>query len=249
MLAVMSLEMYLHHRIMHVYELVDVFIAPSRFLERTLKQMGFQGTVVYLPNFIDLKDFKPDFTGEQGSIVYFGRLAQGKGLETLLDAVSRLPAVKLTVIGDGPEKFRLMARAVNLNMANVEFKGYVSGKDLWPQIQKARFVVMPAENVENNPRSVIEAFALGKPVVATQAGGIAELVRDRITSLIFEAGNSLDLAAKIAELMKNHELVSAMGRNARALVENDFSAESHYKKLIAVYSEAMQRNAAVYKDN
>jgi len=246
---VTSFEMYLHHRIMHIYDLVDVFIAPSRFLQKKLKEMGFKGTVVYLPNFIDLKAFKPQFGGEQDSIVYFGRLAQGKGLESLLDAVNRLPEVKLSIIGDGPEKFRLMAKAVNLNMANVEFKGYIAGKDLWREIQKARFVVMPAENVENNPRSVIEAFALGKPVVATQAGGIAELVKHGQTGLVYRAGDSLDLAEKISTLIKDHRLIKAMGRNARALVEAQFSAENHYQQLIAIYAEAMQKNAAAYKHN
>ena len=64
--------MYLHHKILRIYNLVDVFISPSMFLKNKLKDMGFKGEIEYLPNFVDLKDFEPAYDWQEKSIVYFG---------------------------------------------------------------------------------------------------------------------------------------------------------------------------------
>jgi glycosyltransferase involved in cell wall biosynthesis len=80
-------EMYLHHKILHIYNLVNVFISPSRFLKSKLEEMGFKGKIVFLPNFADIDTFVPRFDWDENSIVYYGRLIAEKGLFTLIDAV------------------------------------------------------------------------------------------------------------------------------------------------------------------
>ncbi|MDD5775799.1 MAG: glycosyltransferase family 4 protein [Candidatus Omnitrophica bacterium] len=239
---VAMLEMYMHHRFMKIYDLVDVFIAPSEFLMNKLKEMGFNGKLVYLPNFINVNSFEPQYSGDPKTIVYFGRLVEGKGLDTLIDAMFMLPAIKLKIIGEGTEKDRLTKKAAAMRMKNVEFTGYQSGDTLWNSIKKAQCVVLPAENAENNPRSVLEAFALGKPVIATQAGGIGELVRDGRTGLVFSAGDCIDLSKKISLLIKDPELIQAMGLNARRFVEERYSSEAHYQRLIEIYRSVIKTN-------
>jgi len=87
----------------------------------------------------------------------------------------------------------------------------------------------------------MESFALGKPVIASAIGGIPELVRDGQTGLTFRPGDSADLAEKAARLAGNPERIREMGRDARRLVESDFSPADHYRKLMGIYGTAARR--------
>ncbi|HOU36987.1 MAG TPA: glycosyltransferase family 4 protein, partial [Candidatus Omnitrophota bacterium] len=237
-----TVEMYVHHRLMKIYDLIDVFIVPSIFMMDKLKEMGFKGKTVHIPNFVNIEAFEPQYGGLEDSVAYYGRIARGKGLGTLIDAMSMLPDVSLKIYGEGEEKGALADKVKAMRLNNVEFKGYVNGGALRDEIRKSRFVVMPAENIENNPRSIIEAFALGKPVIGTRSGGIPELVKDGHTGLLFDTGDTIDLAGKISALMGDRGLITALGRNARRLAEGQYSDRAHYQKLMDVYQGVTKRN-------
>ncbi|MFA5100206.1 MAG: glycosyltransferase, partial [Candidatus Omnitrophota bacterium] len=101
MSGLVSLEMFLHHTCMHIYDLVDACIAPSLFLKSKMRAMGFDKPLIHLPNFIFLDQWQPQFDWQEDAIVYFGRLVEGKGLETLIDTVERMPDIRLKIIGEG----------------------------------------------------------------------------------------------------------------------------------------------------
>ncbi len=103
-------------------------------------------------------------------------------------------------------------------------------------------VVIPSQWYENYPRSVIEAFALGKPVIGSRIGGIPELVRDGETGLTFEPGNAEDLRAKVKLLISNPDMVSEMGRTARRFVEEKLNPEIHYQGLMKIYELAVEKS-------
>ena len=237
-------EMYLHHKVLHIYDKIDLYISPSRFLKTKVKEMGLRGEVVYLPNCVDVSGFDPDFAWQEESIVYVGRLSHEKGLETLIDAVKNIADVRLKIIGDGPLKKFLEEKIRNENIGNVDFLGYRTGKDLHDEIRKSMFLVIPSEWYENNPRTVIEAFALGKPVVGARIGGIPELVRDQKTGLTYTSGDSADLKEKISLMLQNSDKIPGMGRNARTLVEQELNAEIHYRRLMEIYSRAARKSSA-----
>jgi glycosyltransferase involved in cell wall biosynthesis len=236
-----TIEMYLDHKILNIYDLVDVFISPSRFLKSKLEEMGFKKKIVYLPNFVNLEEFQPEYSWQENSIVYFGRLSKEKGLFTLIEAVKGLD-VKLKIIGEGPIRESLEHRAKSKEIKNIEFMGYKSGEDLKNKIRKSMFVVLPSEWYENNPRSIIEGFALGKPAIGARIGGIPELVRDNETGLTFEPGNADDLREKIKELLGNSSLLKKMGENARRFVETELNPEKHYQKLMEIYQRAKEKD-------
>ncbi|OGS71111.1 MAG: group 1 glycosyl transferase [Flavobacteria bacterium RIFCSPLOWO2_12_FULL_35_11] len=235
-----TIEMYLHHRILRIYDMVDVFISPSRFLKLKLEEMGFKGNIVYLPNFVNLEDYKPQYDWQENSIVYFGRLSKEKGLFTLIEAMRGLE-IKLKIIGEGPIKEDLKRRAFDAGNRNIEFLGYKTGEELKNEIRKSMFFILPSEWYENNPRSVIEAFALGKPVIGARIGGIPELVKDNETGLTFEPGNSEDLRSKIEYLINKPEKIVEMGKNAREFVVREFDAEKHYRRLMEIYNSVLGR--------
>jgi glycosyltransferase involved in cell wall biosynthesis len=235
MSGLVSLEMFLHHSCMHIYDLVDVCIAPSLFLKETMRAMGFDKPLVHLPNFIFLDQWTPQYDWQDDSIVYFGRLVPGKGLETLIDTIECMPDIRLKIIGEGPLRPLLEEKSKKFN--RVSFLGYRKGDDLRDQIRRAKFVVFPAEGFENNPRTIIEAFALGKPVVASVIGGVPELVLDGKTGLLFKPGDRKSLASAISRLYFDNKFLYELGFNARSFVEKNMGSNAHYEKLMKIYSQ------------
>ncbi|MCZ2845668.1 MAG: glycosyltransferase family 4 protein [Candidatus Bathyarchaeota archaeon] len=235
-----TLEMYLHHSILHVYDLVDVFISPSKFLKDKIAEMGFNTEVFHLPNFINANDFALSYTWNKNTMVYFGRLSQEKGLFTLLSAIKGL-GLKCKIIGDGPLKENLERRIKEEILTNVSFFGYKRQEELRVEVQKSMFVVLPSQWYENSPRSAWEAFALGKPVVASRIGGIPELVKDNQTGLTFEPGNTDDLKEKILYMIKNPDKVIEMGKNGRKFVEEKSNPERYYRELMKIYQSEMEK--------
>jgi glycosyltransferase involved in cell wall biosynthesis len=89
---------------------------------------------------------------------------------------------------------------------------------------------------------VIEAFALGKPVIGSRIGGIQELIEHSKTGLTFEPGNSVELKGKILWLLNHPDKLIEMGRNARRFVEDRCHFEYHYRELIKIYHRAMVKH-------
>jgi len=236
-----ALEMYFHHSLLHIYNKIDVFISPSRFLKEKTREMGFQGQIEYLPNFVQVDEYQPRFDWQERSIVYFGRLSKEKGLVTLLKAMQGLPEVKLKIMGEGPLREFLEQEAGKLKLNNVAFLGYKSEDVLNDEIKKSMFVVLPSEGYENNPRAIIEGFALGKPAVAARIGGIPELVRDNETGLTFEPGNVADLQLKIRTMLADTDKIRRMGQNARQFVEQELNEKKHYQGLMKLYEQAIAK--------
>ncbi len=231
-------EMYLHHSLMKIFDKVDVFIAPSEFLKDKMKKMGFRGKVVCLSNFIDISKYESSYALGDGSIVYFGRLSPEKGLLTLIDAVKGID-VRLKIIGDGPQREILERKLKEEGVSNVELLGFKSGQDLFREVSNASFTVLPSEWFENNPITVMESFALGKPVLGSDIGGIPELVVDGVRGRVFEPWNVDDLKQKIIEMIGDPAKLEDMGKRARAFAEAELSSDSHYEKLMEIYRGVM----------
>ncbi len=240
------LEMYVHHKILDIYENVDIFISPSMFLKGKFAEMGFSKNIVYLPNFIDTEKFCNNKIqdGDEGSIAYFGRLSAEKGLFTLLEAAKILNAkskVVVNIIGDGPIRGELDKKVKMENIDNVKLLGYKKSEDLYREINRSQLVIIPSEWYENNPISILEAFALGKPVIGSRIGGIPELVKDGETGYTFEPGNAEELCEKIELLLTDRSLRGNLGNNAGRFVRSVFNPEKHYHGLMEIYKSAIER--------
>jgi glycosyltransferase involved in cell wall biosynthesis len=250
--TLLSLELYLHHGILDIYKNVDIFIAPSMFLKNKHEEMGFRKKIMHLPYPLDIKEFEninsgvtTDKDGDQLTFVYFGRLEAEKGLFTLFESIrsfadtesSRKAVFK--IVGDGSIKEELNRIAQRNGIKNVEFSGFLKGEKLFAEIKKSDVVIIPSEWFENYPVSVMEAFALSKPVIGARIGGIPEMVRDNETGLTFESGNAVDLSEKINYLINNPHKAAEMGEKARLFIEREVNPERHYKELMKIYKEAI----------
>ncbi len=234
-----SIESYLHHKILKSYKMVDCFISPSRFLINKYKEMGLSGEYYHIPNFIDVGKFQPLYSSESNEIAFCGKLSEEKGIRSLISSVKG-SQVTLNVLGDGFLKEELSEYISTQGIKNVFLLGHLNGDVLFNRIRESLFLVLPSEWYENNPYVILEAFALGKPVIGSKIGGIPELVKDGITGLTFEPGNVEDLRNKIEYMLSHKEEVVEMGRNARKLIEDEFNDEKYYGRLMEIYTQLVR---------
>ena len=236
--ALIALEMYLH-KWWGIYEKnIDVFISPSRFLRNKLLEYGFcADKIVYIPNFVRLERFSPDFAAGD-YILYVGRLSPEKGIITLLEAMAELRHLPLKIVGGGPQLEEIEYLIAQRDLSNVQLLGYRGPEELAALYRGAKFVVLPSEWYENAPLAILEAFACGKPVIGADIGGIPELIGSGGEhGLLFTPGRADDLAQKISSLVASGALMREMGKRARKSAQEKFSPKTHYRQMLAVYEK------------
>jgi glycosyltransferase involved in cell wall biosynthesis len=232
--VLVMVESYLHRFLGSYMNNVDRFIVPSRFYFNKLVDWGFDASRFdYVPNFVDIGAFAPAFTPGR-RFVYFGRLSHEKGIATLIEAAAKA-RVGLDVVGTGPMEGRLRALADERG-ADVKFHGFLHGAALHGAIAGARAIVVPSEWYENAPLSVLEACAIGKPVIAADIGGLPELVVDGESGWIFESGSVEALTERLEEVAGLPDyVVETAGIAARERMAEDFSPERYIADIRAIY--------------
>ncbi|RJG05833.1 glycosyltransferase family 1 protein [Noviherbaspirillum cavernae] len=213
--------------------LVDKFISVSDFHRRKMIEGGIQEQkIVTVHNFIDADAIECSDEDEAYAL-YFGRIEKVKGIQTLLRAFKNLP-LKLVMAGEGSALGYSRELAADLQLNNVEFVGFKNGSQLHRLIRQARFCIVPSEWYENCPMAVLEAMAHGKAVVASNIGGIPELVRNGTDGYLFEP-KSVEQLRDCCLKLSMRSRAREMGHNARKHVEADFSKSAHYQKIMDVY--------------
>jgi glycosyltransferase involved in cell wall biosynthesis len=224
-------------RFLGSYQMLDGFIAPSRFMRDAMTRKRFpekQVEVIY--NGIDCSAISPTFD-DDGYALYLGRLSAEKGIETLLRAHSDIADnVPLMVAGTGPLESKLRA-----DFPKADYLGYLAGDALEDRIRNAAVIVVPSEWYENCPMSVLEAMAFGKPVIASDMGGIPELVVHDETGLLFPAGDAGALRQCLTRLMSDPSLRRELGIAARRRAEAHFSLDQHNTSLLRLYETVLRR--------
>jgi len=234
-----GMEAYLH-KMMKIYENnVDIFHVPSKFLAAKFIQAGIdKKKIEQLYYTIRIDQYTPNF--ESGDyFVYFGRLEEAKGLETLLRAVKKVAMSRLFIIGQGYYKKELEEFVAKLNIKNVEFLGAKWNDELRRIVSNSKFVIVPSEYYDNSPLVIYESYALGKPVIGSSIGGIPELIDSEKTGLLFTPGDSEELAEKINFLLSHPKLVKEYGINARKKAEQEFSPRFHYQEMYKKYQRLL----------
>ena len=225
------------HKALGLYRrYLDKIISPSLFYRQKLLEWGWPSDrVVYIPNFVSVSnELPPDSKGDY--FLYFGRLAPEKGVATLIEAAAAC-GVALKIVGTGPLESELRAM-VPENNRGIEFLGYLAGEQLRRVIAGSQAVVLPSEWYENAPMSVLEAYALGKPVIGADVGGIPELVRSDVSGFLFESGNAEDLATRLEQFQAlGHSQARELGLSARQLVLREYTAERYLEAVSALYEE------------
>ncbi len=223
-----------------VYDMVDVFICPSKFLQDKFIEYSFyEDKLALLNHFIDV-DWNTAGETQGDYILYIGRLSEEKGVMTLIDAASKVSPCKLKIVGDGPLKEKLVLYAETKgNNCKIEFLGHKGHREVIDIIKKCKFLVIPSEWYEVTGLTIFEAYACGKPVIGSRIGGIPEFIKDNETGLTFHPGDVDDLSSKIEYFEKNSDEIIAMGENGRSYIKTELNAVIHYDGLMGIYRKAM----------
>jgi glycosyltransferase involved in cell wall biosynthesis len=233
---VLAGEAYFHTWLQTYRKCVDRFLAPSRFVKDKLVENGWEAAKIdVLSHFQRLAAAPPEHAAADAPVLYFGRLSPEKGLTDLLQAMQGLPNVQLRIAGEGPQRSELEKMVDSLGLANVEFTGQLAGGELNEAIAGARFTVLPSRAYETFGKSILESFAFGRAVIASDLGSRRELIHENQTGLLFPPGNVDQLAKGISFLLEQPELAAQMGAAGRELVRSRHSPETHYAALIELY--------------
>ncbi|HWP43308.1 MAG TPA: glycosyltransferase family 4 protein [Blastocatellia bacterium] len=160
-----------------------------------------------------------DRNDETKTALFLGRLTEIKGVELLLQAIRDMRGVELLVAGEGERRRKLEALAAGL-AAKTTFLGQVDAAGREALLARCDFVVIPSMvlpdgRTEGTPVVCLESLAAGRPVIASRAGGLAEIIEDGYNGLLFDPGDSEALASAIRKLIEAPELGEYLSRNAR----------------------------------
>lgn len=227
------------HRALGTYSnKVARFIALNDFCRDKFVQGGLPADkLVVKPNFVDLP--APDQSVDRVGGLFVGRLSHEKGVKTLVQAKRSDLALPVKVIGSGPMGDDVQAAF------GADLLGFLPLAEIVEHMRRSAFLVLPSICYENFPRTVVEAFACGLPVIASRMGSMAVLVKEGETGLLFNPGDAQDLVTKIKWAQAHPAEMAQMGRHARRQYEQEFNAEVNFDLLMAIYQEAMAaRNGA-----
>jgi glycosyltransferase involved in cell wall biosynthesis len=202
-------------------------VCPSAFLREIALSWGLPpDTVSVLPNAapeppaMRSRDELRDELGMTGpTIAFAGRLTRAKALDVAIDAAAQLDDVVLLIAGDGEERARLVARAPR----NVRFLGALPRERVLAVLAAADAVALTSD-WENFPHVLVEALAVGSPVVATAVGGVPEIVEDGVNGLLVPPRDATAFAAAVRRLVDDAVLRERLRANAARSVER-FAAE------------------------
>ena len=222
------------HRMAGTYRnKITRYIALNEFCRLKFMEGGLPGKrIVVKPNFVDLPPLPSNHTAHNG-FLFVGRLSPEKGVGTLVNACRRIPEAEVEVIGTGPQSDALAG------VENIRAAGFQEPHAVIAAMKRAGCLIMPSLWYENFPRTLVEAYACGLPVIASRIGALAELVHDGKTGLLFEPGSAWDLVDKMRWALEHPEAMRRMGETARLEYEARYTPEINYRQLMVIYRDAI----------
>ena len=230
----------------NVYSAVSYFICPSDAMRRYVSMTNIcedKSKIVTVNNFLTDDELKtiPNYSNK-GYFLYLGRLSEEKGVHYLLQALKDLPRdIRLRIVGTGNQEKFLKQYTKENNLYNVEFLGFKNREEIKAEYQNCIVTILSCNCFENFPTTNMESFINGKPVIASNIGGIPEQVEHNKTGLLFEPANIKQLKECILKYWNNTDLVVEHGQNAYEKAHILYTEERYYKELMKVYEEILER--------
>jgi|GEM_PF-107132 len=226
---------------------IDLYIAPSNFVKNKLIEAGFEASkIIVIGHFLT-----PEFAANGRAaakqpaqadryLLAYGRLDESKGFDDLIKAYAEIniAGLKLKIAGSGPEQKNLEKLIGDLQLAGrVELLGQKTRIEIIDLIGGSKAVVNCSKVHETFGLTVLEAMALGKPILASKVGAIPELIKDGDNGLLYQAGDIGDLKRQLQRLAGDKDLRERLGRRAR-LTASAYSEKKHLAALLDAYSQA-----------
>ena len=215
---------------------VQVYVALTDFARDKYIAGGLPaGKIVVKPNFV----YPSPVPGEGGGryALFVGRLSPEKGIATLLGAwaIAQSP-LPLKIVGQGP--CTDMVKAAAAASSSVEYLGGRSPAEVFDLMRRAEFLVFPSEWYEGMPRTVIESFSVGTPVLASKLGATATMVVPEENGYHFAPGDPATLRQQVEWCSHNLDKVRTLRKNARATFDSKYTGAANASLLLAIYERA-----------
>lgn len=199
-------------------------VAPSNYLKYEFERLGYNN-VIYIPNSIELDKYEFKFRKKiEPRLLWVRAFASIYNPEMAIHVFQKIkekyPNASLTMIGpdkDGSLKL-IQQKAKEFNL-EVNFTGKLT-KEEWHKLSEEQDIFINTTHFDNTPVSVMEAMALGLPVVSTNVGGIPYLIEDSKTGLLVNDNDTVDMTNKIVQLLQNENLTKDLSQNGRVLAES-----------------------------
>lgn len=237
LLRVFAMKLYKHTK---VFQDVDQFVCTCEFSKNKLIEGGIPvEKICCIPTFIDALSIQPCYEHDK-YFLFLGRMTHQKGTIYAIEAMKELKdtdyVLKITgSISQSAEDQQIWKYIVDNGLEEkIVFTGFKHGQELEDLINYSTCIVCPAIWYENMPNTVIEAYAHGKPVVASKVGSLEEVVIDGETGLLFEMKNSVDMSNKLMCFVEDETLSTILGKNARLKCENDYSELKHMNLVLQI---------------
>jgi glycosyltransferase involved in cell wall biosynthesis len=229
--AVLGASLAVHRALGTYSSKVTRYIALNEFTRTKFIEAGLpEEKIVVKPNFVDIQA-APRSVGAGG--LFVGRLSEEKGVKVLAEALASLGGtVDLEVIGAGPGEAYLRG------VPGVRLRGWQGQEEIVRRMRAARYLLLPSIWYENAPRTLVEAFACGLPVLASRLGALETLVVQGVTGLLFEPASASALAEAIRWAEARPAELGRMGENAAAEYRRSYTPEVNYRALMSIYQEA-----------
>lgn len=222
--------------------------AISIYLGGWAKRAGYPGTVVVIPNGVDVAHFSgismSDFrcpTSKKGGLVTVSRLVHKNGIDTVIKALPLLPGIQFRIYGTGVEEAALRALAHKLGVEDrVEFRGHIRHEELPDRLKEADAFVRPSRS-EGMGNAFIEAMAAGLPVIGTREGGIADFLFDGETGWVVEKDDPQQIAEAVQDILARPDRRVRIGENAQKLVREKYDWNDIAKRMSALLEQLCQK--------
>lgn len=239
-----------YYRANRIYlDKIDTIITPTEFYRQLLINDGIdQNKVICIHNFVNINQYdikKEDKKEKEECYAFFsGRLSKEKGILNLLQAFQKVENGKLYIAGDGPETESIKQYiADNKLQGKIVLLGFLNSDNLKEYIARSKFIIVPSIWYENGSYAAIEASIMRKAVIASDIGGIPEVIVNNKSGLLFEYNNINDLTDKINLFFnEDEEALRKYGEFGRKHIKEQFDSEKHYNSLIEVYKKIKKEN-------
>jgi len=215
---------------------INRFIVFTNFAKKKYIQANFPKSKISVkPNYNPTQILPTTINKDlKKNCIYVGRISEEKGITALLKAWENIN-FPLKIFGDGPIK-----HLINKNQANITFLGNQPKNIIIAEMQLAKFLIFPTECYEGFPMTILESFASGLPVLASNIGSISEIIKNKYNGILFKPGNIIDLREKINWILSNPDECEKITQNALKEFSIKYSKEKNYELLIKIYKEAME---------
>lgn len=234
--AIAATGIAVHRQLDTWTRLVDRFVVLSEFARHRMVRAGLPAQRLVLgSNFVDDPGVRSAAPARSSTVLFVGRLSPEKGVSVLLDAWAKAAtgALRLDVIGDGPERARLEQAAPS----GVEFLGRRDPAEVMRRLQQARALVIPSVWYEGQPITALEGLAAGTPLVLSDIGGLPEIVGGCVAGWVFPPGRADALAHRLEQL-HDDKAVDSRGECARQRYLDAFTPSAAVTRLESLYADA-----------